>query len=88
MFSDLADSTAVGNMIGLVGVVLGIIVMLITIKAFNKLLTNTSDKGMTDKKVASSRITEAESYERMLKGEQTGKTTAGIMRLILRLFGL
>lgn len=87
MFSDLADSTAVGNMIGFAGVILGIIVMIITIKAFNKLLTNTSDKGMTDKKVASSRITEAEDYERMLKAEQTGKTTGGIARLILRLFG-
>lgn len=86
--SDLADSTAVGNMMGVIGIVLGIIVAIITIKGFNRLLTNTSDKGMSDKKVASSRVTEAESYERMLQGEQTGKTTAGIMRIILRLFGL
>lgn len=88
MFSDLADSAEVGNVICMVGAVIGVLVMLFTIKAFNRLITNTSDKGMSDKKVASSRITEAENYERMLKGEQTGKATAGILRIILRLFGL
>lgn len=88
MFSDLADSAEIADVISIVGAVIGVLVMLFTIKAFNRLITNTSDKGMSDKKVASSRITEAESYERMLKGEQTGKATTGILRIILRLFGL
>lgn len=88
MLSDLADSTAVGNMICIAGAVLGLGVMIFTIKAFNRLLTNTSDKGMSDKKVASSRITEAEMYERMQKNENSAKTTTGILRIILRLFGL
>lgn len=84
MFS---DGSPIGEMIGYAGAVLGFVVFILTIRAFNRLITNISDKGMTDKKVASSRITEAESYERMQKNEQTAWGISGALRLLLRLLG-
>ena len=81
------DGSPTGELIAGLGVVLGIVVFILTARAFNRLITNISDKGMTDKKVASSRITEAESYERMQKNEQTAWTISGVLRLLLRLLG-
>lgn len=81
------DGSPTGELIAGLGVVLGIVVFILTARAFNRLITNISDKGMTDKKVASSRITEAENYERMQKNEQTAWTISGVLRLLLRLLG-
>ncbi|WP_455720038.1 hypothetical protein [Agathobacter sp.] len=68
-------------------VIVAVFVALAVIKVINKLISEDTYQGVSDKKVSYSRVTEGEKYDEIKKNENLSKNTSGVIRLVARLLG-